>query len=83
MTSVNLQGNTSNNFPPPLPDEMYNFFYHDDEYPVTRFLRQPLYFEVGLLQSSDQRLELILENCWATGNEDRTSTPSWDIIFNG
>lgn len=86
VTSVNLQGNTSNNFlfiPPPPADEMYNFFYHDDEYPVTRFLRQPLYFEVGLSQSSDQRLELILENCWATGNEDRTSTPSWDIIFNG
>lgn len=66
-----------------FPDEMFDYFYHDDEYPVTRFLRQPLYFEVGLLQSSDQRLELILENCWATANEDRNSTPSWDIIVNG
>lgn len=62
---------------------MYDFFFHDDEYPVSRFLRQPLYFEVGLLQSSDQRLELILENCWATANEDRNSLPSWDIIVNG
>lgn len=61
---------------------MYDYFYHDDEFPVTRLLRQPLYFEVGLLQSSDQRLELILENCWATAEEDRTSTPSWDIIVN-
>lgn len=61
-------------------DEMYDYFYHDDEYPVTRFLRQPLYFEVGLLQSSDQRLELILDNCWATANEDRNSIPSWNII---
>lgn len=61
---------------------MYDDFYQEDEYPVTRTLRQPLYFEVGLLQSSDQRLELILDNCWATPNEDRTSTPSWDIIVN-
>lgn len=32
------------------------------------------------MQSTDPHLELILENCWATVAEDRTSLPSWDII---
>ena len=45
-----------------------------------KYLRQPLYFEVELMQSTDPQLELILENCWATLQEDRTSLPSWDII---
>lgn len=63
------------------PDELYDDFYQDDEYPVSKMLRQPLYFEVE--QSTDPRLELILENCWATADEDRGSTPSWDIIVNG
>lgn len=47
-----------------------------------KYLREPLYFEVAL-ESTDPKLELILENCWATSNEDRTSTPSWDIIVDG
>lgn len=45
-----------------------------------KYLRQPLYFEVELMESLDPNLELIVENCWATRHEDRTSLPSWDII---
>ncbi|XP_041832378.1 zona pellucida protein AX 1 [Melanotaenia boesemani] len=60
-------------------DHSYNYFYQAEDYPVEKHLRQPLYFEVEL-QSSDPHLELILENCWATRQEDRTSVPSWDII---
>ncbi|XP_010739022.3 uncharacterized protein LOC104926782 [Larimichthys crocea] len=61
-------------------DSSYEIFYQDEDYPVVKYLRQPLYFEVELVQSTDPQLELILESCWATLNEDRTSLPSWDII---
>uniref|UniRef100_A0AAQ5Y1K4 ZP domain-containing protein n=1 Tax=Amphiprion ocellaris TaxID=80972 RepID=A0AAQ5Y1K4_AMPOC len=61
-------------------DASYDHFYEGQDFPVVKYLRQPLYFEVELMQSSDPHLELILENCWATLQEDRTSLPSWDII---
>ncbi|KAM6992412.1 zona pellucida protein AX 1 [Tautogolabrus adspersus] len=61
-------------------DSSYKLFYQADDFPVVSYLRQPLYFEVALMQSSDPQLELTLENCWATLHEDRMSLPSWDII---
>ncbi|KAM7367777.1 hypothetical protein PAMP_014054 [Pampus punctatissimus] len=61
-------------------DSSYELFYQPEDYPVVSYLRQTLYFEVELMQSTDPHLELILENCWATPHEDRTSLPSWDII---
>ncbi|XP_056284023.1 uncharacterized protein LOC130202475 isoform X2 [Pseudoliparis swirei] len=61
-------------------DSLYELFYQAEDYPVVKYLRQPLYFEVELLESTDPNLELILENCWATLDEDQTSLPSWDII---
>ncbi|KAF7230711.1 uncharacterized protein zpax1 [Nothobranchius furzeri] len=64
-------------------DSSYNHFYEAEDYPVHQYLRQPLYFEVELMQSADSHLELILETCWANLEEDRTSLPSWDIIVNG
>nr|XP_046229503.1 uncharacterized protein LOC124050741 isoform X2 [Scatophagus argus] len=64
-------------------DSLYEVFYQAEDYPVVQYLRQPLYFEVELMHSADPQLELILENCWATLHEDRTSMPSWDIIVDG
>ncbi|XP_058469804.1 zona pellucida protein AX 1 isoform X2 [Solea solea] len=61
-------------------DSFYELFFQAEDYPVIKYLRQPLYFEVELVHSTDPQLELILENCWATLHEDRTSLPSWDII---
>ncbi|XP_045917189.1 uncharacterized protein LOC123978096 [Micropterus dolomieu] len=61
-------------------DSSYDVFYQAEDYPVVKYLRQPLYFEVELSKSTDPQLELILKNCWATLHEDRTSLPSWDII---
>ncbi|XP_071058170.1 uncharacterized protein [Pseudochaenichthys georgianus] len=61
-------------------DPSYELFYQAEDYPVVKYLRQPLYFEVELMHSTDPHLELIAENCWATLYEDRTSLPSWDII---
>ncbi|XP_068433145.1 zona pellucida protein AX 1 [Clinocottus analis] len=64
-------------------DSSYEFFYQAEDYPVVKYLRQPLYFEVELVESTDPNLELILESCWATLDDDRLSLPSWDIIVDG
>ncbi|XP_026089540.1 uncharacterized protein LOC113063394 [Carassius auratus] len=64
-------------------DMVYRLFYHDGDYPVLKFLKQPLYFEVGMNQSRDSRLAVVLENCWATLTEDKESKPRWDLIVDG
>uniref|UniRef100_A0A8C8CUY4 Zona pellucida protein AX 1 n=1 Tax=Oncorhynchus tshawytscha TaxID=74940 RepID=A0A8C8CUY4_ONCTS len=62
-------------------DSSYALFYQSEDYPVEKYLRQPLYFEVELMQSTDPKIEVVLENCWATLHKDRTSLPSWDLII--
>ncbi|XP_056620677.1 zona pellucida protein AX 2 [Triplophysa dalaica] len=64
-------------------DMVYRLFYHNEDFPVLKFLKQPLYFEVGMDHSSDSRIAVVLENCWATLHEDRTSNPRWDLIVDG
>ncbi|XP_051732227.1 zona pellucida protein AX 2 isoform X2 [Ctenopharyngodon idella] len=64
-------------------DMVYRLFYHDGDYPVLKFLKQPLYFEVGMDHSRDSRLAVRLENCWATLTKDRESKPKWDLIVDG
>ncbi|KAI7800027.1 hypothetical protein IRJ41_022789, partial [Triplophysa rosa] len=64
-------------------DMVYRLFYHDEDYPVLKFLNQPLYFEVGMAHSRDSRMAVILENCWATLHEERNSNPRWDLIVDG
>ncbi|KAJ8274957.1 hypothetical protein COCON_G00095820 [Conger conger] len=64
-------------------DSSYSFFYLEEHYPVVKYLREPLYFEVQLMQNTDPQVELSLENCWATSAEERTSVPKWDIIVDG
>nr|XP_055042356.1 zona pellucida protein AX 2 [Misgurnus anguillicaudatus] len=64
-------------------DMVYRLFYHDEDYPVLKFLKQPLYFEVGMDHSSDARIAVVLENCWATLTKDRHSRPRWDLIVDG
>ncbi|XP_075450959.1 uncharacterized protein LOC142492168 isoform X2 [Ascaphus truei] len=63
-------------------DMPYTDFYEVVEYPVVRYLRESLYFEVELLYSVDPRLELFLETCWATASSDRGSFPKWDVVVN-
>nr|XP_013810491.1 PREDICTED: uncharacterized protein LOC106494730 [Apteryx mantelli mantelli] len=57
--------------------------YKESEYPVVKYLREALYFEVELLQSEDVRLELNLEDCWATNSQSSDSHPQWPILING
>ncbi|XP_070597242.1 uncharacterized protein [Erythrolamprus reginae] len=61
-------------------DQSYRDFYQHTEYPVIRYLREPLYFQVELLHSQDPQLELFLENCWATAKSDRNTFPQWHIV---
>ncbi|MGH0163954.1 UNVERIFIED_CONTAM: hypothetical protein FKN15_058851, partial [Acipenser sinensis] len=61
-------------------DSTYNDFYGAQDYPVVKYLRRPLYFEVELLYSRDPQAELFSENCWATYSADRNSSPKWDVV---
>ncbi|XP_066468832.1 zona pellucida sperm-binding protein 2-like [Tiliqua scincoides] len=61
-------------------DKSYSDFYQDVEYPVTRYLRDPLHFQVELLHSQDPGLELFLEDCWATASSERSGSPQWNIV---
>ncbi|XP_040204490.1 uncharacterized protein LOC120936312 [Rana temporaria] len=63
-------------------DIAYTNFYGDVDYPVVKYLTEPLYFEVELLHSSDSRLEIFLDTCWATTSPDMNSSPSWLIVTN-
>ncbi|XP_075056599.1 uncharacterized protein LOC142142629 [Mixophyes fleayi] len=63
-------------------DRTYTDFYGDVDYPVVKYLRDSLYFEVELLFSSDPRLELFLDRCWATTTPEMSSLPTWPIIDN-
>ncbi|XP_036406036.1 zona pellucida protein AX 1 [Megalops cyprinoides] len=62
-------------------DSSYSDFYLDEHYPVVKYLREPLYFEVELMQATNLQVELFLENCWATSTQDRASFPKWDLIM--
>ncbi|MGH0157486.1 UNVERIFIED_CONTAM: hypothetical protein FKN15_033735 [Acipenser sinensis] len=61
-------------------DSTYNDFYGARDYPVVKYLRRPLYFEVELLYSRDPQAELFLENCWATYSADRNGSPKWNVV---
>ncbi|KFP69980.1 Zona pellucida sperm-binding protein 2, partial [Acanthisitta chloris] len=57
--------------------------YQELEYPVVKYLKEALYFEVELLQPKDARLDLNLYNCWATNSQRQDSLPQWPILING
>ncbi|NWH65169.1 ZP2 protein, partial [Geococcyx californianus] len=64
-------------------EKSYSDLYQELEYPVVKYLREALYFEVELLQPEDARLELNLDDCWATNSQRQDSLPRWPIIING
>ncbi|NXN07031.1 ZP2 protein, partial [Indicator maculatus] len=57
--------------------------YEESEYPVVKYLKEALYFEIELLQPKDVRLELNLADCWATNSQSQDSLPQWHIVLNG
>ncbi|KAM6279768.1 uncharacterized protein LJ264_002168 [Porphyrio hochstetteri] len=64
-------------------EKSYSDPYQESEYPVVKYLRESLYFEVELLQPEDPRLELVLDDCWATNSQSLDSIPQWPILING
>ncbi|XP_057679147.1 uncharacterized protein LOC130907748 isoform X1 [Corythoichthys intestinalis] len=64
-------------------DDSYTSFYGTADYPVSKYLQHPLYFEVALMRSTNPRVSLELESCWATIDKERTSKPRWNLIING
>ncbi|XP_059837751.1 zona pellucida protein AX 1 isoform X2 [Hypanus sabinus] len=61
-------------------DVSYATLYKDNEYPVVKYLADPLYLEVQLLHNEDSQIELFLQSCWATASPERDSIPQWSII---
>lgn len=63
-------------------DEAAYSSYHS-EYPVTKVLREPVYVEVRLMDSTDPSLVLTLARCWVTSRPSPHSLPQWDVLLHG
>ncbi|KAG8541180.1 hypothetical protein GDO81_029538 [Engystomops pustulosus] len=65
------------------PDEQYDSYYTDQDYPILRVLRDPVHVEVRALQRTDPTLVLVLHDCWATNSPVPTDNPQWPVLNNG
>lgn len=66
-----------------LLDDTYTTFHAAADYPVPKFLQEPVFFEVELKGTKLADISLELDTCWATLDSDRFSQPRWNLIING
>lgn len=66
-----------------LLDNTYTSFYSAADYPVAKYLQQPLFFEVELKGTKLVDVSLELDSCWATLDSNRLSQPRWNLVING
>ncbi|XP_063067813.1 zona pellucida sperm-binding protein 4-like isoform X2 [Engraulis encrasicolus] len=64
-------------------DEMFSSFYSEEDYPLTKVLREPIPVEVQILERTDPNIVLLLDHCWATSSPDGDSLPQWDLLIDG
>ncbi|ROL41744.1 Zona pellucida sperm-binding protein 4 [Anabarilius grahami] len=64
-------------------EDMYTSYYSEEDYPVTKVLREPVYVEVRILERTDPNIILVLDHCWATSTPEPLSLPQWDLVLNG
>uniref|UniRef100_H3BXB2 ZP domain-containing protein n=1 Tax=Tetraodon nigroviridis TaxID=99883 RepID=H3BXB2_TETNG len=61
----------------------FTSFYTDEEYPVLKVLREPVYVQVEILERTDPLVVLTLDHCWTTTSPNPHTFPQWDILING
>ncbi|MBN3305175.1 ZP4 protein, partial [Amia calva] len=64
-------------------EAVYDSYYRDVDYPVTKVLRDPVYVEVRILNRTDPNIILTLEDCWATSTSNPLGQPQWSLLVNG
>ncbi|XP_078717344.1 zona pellucida sperm-binding protein 4-like [Lampetra fluviatilis] len=52
------------------------------QFPVVKFLRDPIFLEVRLLDHPDPSLVLVLQDCWATPTLDPFNSVQWRVLDN-
>ncbi|XP_015761376.1 PREDICTED: uncharacterized protein LOC107340539 [Acropora digitifera] len=64
------------------PDESFAGPYRQKDYPVTKKLREKIFFKASV-DTIDDRLTILAKECYATPSQDKNSRPKYWIIHNG